>query len=584
VTRHLTRTWITRRVRRYWHMMALVLAVQAASAGLGALQPRFFQRIVSLVVSHAGPFPMTEGLRILEYLALIYFAVALLQTLGGYLASAFSSDVLRELQVEFFDRISRLPLLRMQKQPAGELFTKFSADTSQVQRFLASFLPSVVRDLLTAVVVIVILIASCPFVLIGATLLIVSATSALTAVLHFVMERFARTQRAQHGAINTLLDETIQGIDTLKTLASEERRSSHFERLAGEFMGISVQAGKVGAALSSGVDLLSKLGGLLLIVITYRLLNSGNLAVDVFLLFFFYAGLLQMSVSSLVYALATFQPQFVGLQNIARFLDEPVEDEESPGPKAPVPVESVPIELAGLTFGYPDGRPLFRGADLLVPAKGITLVHGPSGSGKSTLINLLLRFVTPHHGRILLGGIPIDTISRTELRRAIGVVLQDHFIFGESLRENIQIADAHAGDDRIEAALRRAHLEDLLERLPGGLDCPLDPRGKGLSGGERQRISIARVLLRDPAIMVLDEPWSNLDDEARGTLALVLNECRARKTILIMSHEDIPLLNVDRVFLLVPETGRFVEENRNRTQMAFAGYTPESGAIRNPGL
>jgi ABC-type bacteriocin/lantibiotic exporter with double-glycine peptidase domain len=384
------------------------------------------------------------------------------------------------------------------------------------------------------------------------------------------MERFARTQRAQYGTINTLLDETIQGIDTLKTLASEDRRGRRFEGLAREFRDVSVKASRFGATLSSSVDLLSKLGGLLLIVLAYRLLAGGNLTSDVFLLFFFYASFLQMAVSSLVYALATFQPQFVGLQNIARFLDEPVEEDQQKI-CVPVPAESVAIELSGLTFGYTEERFLFREADLFIPANGITLIHGPSGSGKSTLINLLLRFYSPRRGKILLGNIPTDMISRTELRRTIGVVLQDHFIFSESLRDNIQIADATAGDDRIVDALRRAQLETLLKRLPGGLDCRLDPRGKGLSGGERQRISIARVLLRDSAIMVLDEPWSNLDDEARSTLALVLNECRTRKTILIMSHEDIPTLNVDRVFHLIPETGRFVEESRNNTSLTYGG-------------
>jgi ABC-type bacteriocin/lantibiotic exporter with double-glycine peptidase domain len=542
-----------------------------ASVGLGSLQPWFFQRIVSLVVSHYGTFPMTDGLRILGYLTLIYITSALLQALGGYFAASFSSDLQRELQVDFFEKISRQPLLKMHKQSAGELFTKFSADTSQAQRFLANFIPSVVRDALIAVVVMVILLSSCPLILTGATLVIVSVTGALTAGLHFVMERFARTQRAQYGTINTLLDETIQGIDTLKTLASEDRRSRRFEGLAREFRDVSVKASRFGATLSSSVDLLSKLGGLLLIVLAYRLLAGGSLTSDIFLLFFFYASFLQMAVSSLVYALATFQPQFVGLQNIAQFLDEPVEDEDQKEISVPVPAESVAIELTGLTFGYNEGRLLFREADLFIPANGITLIHGPSGSGKSTLINLLLRFYSPQRGKILLGGIPTDMISRAELRRTIGVVLQDHFIFTETLRDNIQIADANASDDRIVDALRRAQLETLMKRLPGGLDCRLDPRGKGLSGGERQRISIARVLLRDSAIMVLDEPWSNLDDEARSTLAVVLNECRMRKTILIMSHEDIPSLNVDRVFHLVPESGRFVEECRNNTLLTYGG-------------
>ena len=213
----------------YWPMITLVLLVQMASVGLGSLQPWFFQRIVSLVISSYSTFPMADALRILGQLALIYIASALLQTLGGYVAASFSSDLQRELQVDFFNKISRQPLLKMHKQSAGELFTKFGADTSQAQRFLANFIPSVVRDALITVVVMIILLSACPLILTGATLLTVSVTGALSTGLHFVMERFARKQRSQFGTINTLLDETIQGIDTLKTLASEERRGLRFE-------------------------------------------------------------------------------------------------------------------------------------------------------------------------------------------------------------------------------------------------------------------------------------------------------------------------------------------------------------------
>jgi ABC-type multidrug transport system fused ATPase/permease subunit len=174
----------------------------------------------------------------------------------------------------------------------------------------------------------------------------------------------------------------------------------------------------------------------------------------------------------------------------------------------------------------------------------------------------MLRFYSPIQGTILFGGVPIDRFARLELRQKVGVVTQDHFIFSESLRDNIRIANPDAGDDQIMDALVRAHLEGLVKRLPGGLDYRLDPRGKGLSAGERQRICIARILLRDSPIMLLDEPWSNLDEEVRYLLAGVINECRSRKTVLIMSHEDIPCLTVDRVYRLVPETGKVIRENR----------------------
>lgn len=554
--------WIAQHIRRYWGRISIVLLLQVLCAVLVSLQPVLFQRIVMLVISNHDSFPIAAGLRLLSDLAIIYLLGALFHGLGGYVAALFSSDLLQQLQVDFFEKMIRLPIQTLQKQSAGELYTKFSSDTSQTEMFLVVFVPSVAREFLTALAVTVILLSACPLVLTGTALGIVVITGCVTALLHVVMERFAQTQRAKSGTINSLLDETLQGIDTLKTLASEDRRSQRFGRLARELRDVSVRAGLTGANFSSALDLVSKGGGILLIYLAYRLIAHGEIGTETFLLFFFYAGILQMSVSSLVSSLAGFQPQLVGLRNVSRFLAEPVEEEyqrgegEIPGP--------VPIELTGLTFGYPGKDLLFRDADLSAPAGSTTLIHGPSGSGKSTLINLMHGFYTPHRGTIFFGQIPIERLARLELRRKVGVVTQDHFIFSESLRDNIRIANPDADDDRIMDALVRAHLDELVKRWPDGLDHRLDPRGKGLSAGERQRICIARILLADCPIMLLDEPWSNLDEDVRLLLAQVINECRRRKTILIMSHEDIPSLIVDNVYRLVPETGKIEREDRKR--------------------
>ena len=577
-TRATVRSWVALRLRRYWKPMSLILLMQAIGALLGSLQPILFQRIVALVVAKYASFPIREGLRLLGALALVYLIGSLLQGAGGYVGSLFSCDMLRQLQVDFFDKMIRLPLQTLQKQSAGEMFTRFSADTSQTQRFLVSFIPSLIRDLLTALVVTVILLIGCPLALTATALSIIVITGCLTAMLHSVMERFARTQREQYGAINALLDETFQGIDTLKTLASEGRRRHGFERLARDFRDLSVKAGTVGASFSSALDLLTKFGGVLLLFLAYRLIAHGKIGTAPFLLFFFYSGMLQMTTSSLVYSLTSFQSQLVGLRNVARFLMEPVE-EDVPEQHAGFEIaKSVAIEVMRLTFAYPEKNLLFRDACLLAPARGTTLIHGPSGSGKSTLINLILGFYSPTQGTVLFGGVPINKITRSELRRKLGVVTQDHFIFSETLRDNVRIARHDAGEDQIRDALRRAHLDGLVQRLPGGLDYRLDPRGKGLSAGERQRICIARVLLRDSPIMLLDEPWSNLDDEARQILACVINECRTRKTVVITSHEDIPCLKVDRVYRLVPETGSFVQENRDGTSFDWNRHALQPAA------
>jgi ABC-type multidrug transport system fused ATPase/permease subunit len=279
------------------------------------------------------------------------------------------------------------------------------------------------------------------------------------------------------------------------------------------------------------------------------------------LLFFFYATLLQMSVNQLTRLVATVQTEFTGIRHLAGFLAEPPEAEDS-HPTETLPSQSVAIELSDLTFGYPGGRHLYNRAHLLIPAHAVTVIDGDSGSGKSTLINVLLRLYAPQEGVITIGGIDLRRISRSELRRKIGVVTQNHFIFQETLRSNLLIAQPEASDQQMLQALERAQLKDFLARLPQGLDTVMDPRGIGASTGEKQRICIARLLLRESPIMILDEPWSNLDDRARTLLAEVINASKSSATILILTHERHPALAVDRLYHLDGAQGIFIQQSR----------------------
>lgn len=556
------KTWLLQITFQYRRPIGVIIIIQMGSAVLLAIQPRYYQRLVSLAVGGAESGLLAEGLPIVVLLAVVYLGGTLLQGIGGYIGCVFSSNLLNHLQTGFFEKISQLPLQFFQRQSAGEFFTKFNNDIGQAQRFLADFFPSAVREFITAIAVTAILFYFCPAVLTFAALLIVLVTSLLIVQLNRIMARYARAQRAGWSQINKLFDETVQGIDTLKLLATEKQRSSRFQKLTSAFRDLSVRAGSVVALFSPGIDLVPKLGGLILLFFAFYLISGGNIRFEIFLLFFFYATLLQVSISNLAGSLSNIQSELTGIRNIATFFSEYSEEDESH--KISVPLDkSIPIEVRGLTFSYPGGRLLFRDADLFIPANGITVIHGPSGSGKSTLINLLLRFFTPLKGTILFGENDIRKFTRAELRRKTSVVTQDHFIFHETLRDNLLVAKPEAIDEEIVRALRQAQLGEFVKRLPGGIDEVLDPRGKGISGGEKQRICIARLLLRKSPIMVLDEPWSNLDDKAREILAGVINDCRSTKTILILSHEDLPTLAVDRIYDLSPEEGTFIPRSTN---------------------
>jgi ABC-type multidrug transport system fused ATPase/permease subunit len=553
------RSWINGIIVRYRFPLTLLVIFQLGCGVLMALQPRYYQQLVSLAIDGQHANLWTAGVPLLEQLALIFLGIAVLQGISGYAGGVFSFTLLKQLQTDFFDKASHLPLAYFQQQSAGEFFTKFNSDIAQAQRFFADFLPGVGRELITAVAVTGILFYFCPASLTLAALGIVGLTAILVSVLNQIMGYYARAQRDTWSEIQRVFDETIQGIDTVKVLAAEGQQAAQFHQHTTWLEKLSIRAGAVLSVFSPGIELLTQLGGLGLVALAYYLIARGKMGLEPFLLFFFYATLLQMSVSQLTRLLATVQTEFTGMRHLAGFLAEAPEAEDS-HPTVTLPGQSVAIEVSGLSFGYPGGRRLYNRAHLLIPANSVTVIGGESGSGKSTLINLLLRLYVPQEGVIAIGGIDIRRISRPELRKKVGVVTQNHFIFQDTLRGNLLIAQPDASDRQVLQALERAQLQDFLGRLPEGIDTMMDPRGAGASTGERQRICIARLLLRESPIMILDEPWSNLDDRARTLLAEVINACKRTATILILTHERHPALAVDRLYhvdgargLLIPQ-------------------------------
>jgi len=553
--------WATKLVLRYRYSVALVLAVQMTCSVLVALQPYYYQEIVRLVVSNRTNAFLSEGLSILGLLATIYLFVTLMQGLGGWVACRFSSNLLRKLQIAFFEQITRLPLQNIQHQAAGEFFTRFNSDVGQTQKFVADTTPAILREILTVIIVAGILFYFCPALLTIAALMIAGATAFLLVLLQRKLLQYADAQRSGWGEINRLFDETVQGIDTLKTFSTDGHRKVRFQRQTGKFRNLVVRAGTIASVFGPGIELVAKLGGLALILLAYTMIARGDIRLEPFLLFFFYAGLLQAATSSLAGLLSSVPPELIGFRNLADFFTAEVEEDDWSVNGLRIE-KAQPIDFRNLSFSYNGNRRLYYDAALHVPACATTIIHGPSGSGKSTLIQLLLRFRAPDQGSITIGGIDIKQFSRTELRRKIGVVTQDHYIFHETLRQNLLVAQPEATDQQISDALHQALLSEFLDRLPEGLNTILDPRGKGLSAGEKQRICIARMLLKKSPILILDEPWSNLDGDARRKLVELINYIKDMTTIMILAHENSEAMAIDHRLQLNPNNGKFMPITR----------------------
>lgn len=543
-------------VRQYRGAIALLLAIHVGCAALMAIQPLLFQRVVSLAIKGVSASLRPGGIYLFAALAAIYLAVALLRGVGGAIACRFSSDLLKLIQEAFFEKLNQLPLQYFQHQPAGEFITQFNTDVSQTQALISHLAPTILREFVIILTVIVVLFFTCPAGLTALAILAIAATTVLIIKLNKVLERYAKEQRARWADINKVLDETVQGIDTLKIFSQEKERNRYFREKTSSFRHLSVKAGVIVSIFSPVIDFFSKCGGLLLLFIAFYMIAADAILTDQFLLFFFYAGLLEASVSALIAALANIQPQMVSAGNLAAFFSQ--FSEEMDGTNACQTIETpVDIEIHNLSFRYPGGRLLFNQASLVIPARSITVIHGPSGSGKSTLINLLLRFYSSAGGSIRLGTREISSFAARELRRKISVVTQFHYIFNETLKQNIAVAKPDADDREVIEALEKAQLADFVNTLPKGIHEVLDPRGKSISGGERQRICIARLVLKKTPIVILDEPWSNLDEVSRDLLIDLVNRWKCSATILILSHGLPASLDADLIYELEPQTGGF---------------------------
>jgi ABC-type multidrug transport system fused ATPase/permease subunit len=293
------RSWIIGITSRYRFPLTLLVVIQLGCGVLIALQPRYYQQLISLAINGQSANLWTTGLPLLTQLTLIFVAIAVLHGISGYTGSVFSFNLLKQLQTDFFDTASHLPLAYFQKQSAGEFFTKFNSDIAQAQRFFADFIPGVGRELITAIAVTVILFYFCPASLTLAALGIVGLTTLLVSVLNRIMGIYARAQRDTWSEIQRVFDETIQGIDTVKVLAAEEQQAEHFQRHTTGLEELSIRAGAVLSVFSPGIELLTQLGGLGLVAMAYYLIARGKMGLEPFLLFFFYATLLQMSVSQI---------------------------------------------------------------------------------------------------------------------------------------------------------------------------------------------------------------------------------------------------------------------------------------------
>ncbi len=483
-----------------------------------------------------------------------------------YILALVSERIGADLRTTTYDHLLRLSLEYFGGKRTGDLMSRIGSESDRICVFLSLHLLDFATDVLMIVMTATILFSINPWL----ALVTLLPLPIIAWMIHVVRDRlrtgFERIDRVW-GEVTNVLADTIPGIRVVKAFAQEKREAGRFIEANKHNLAVNDRLNKTWSLFSPSVSLLTELGLLVVWAFGIWQVARGDITVGVLTAFIAYISRFYGRLDSMSRIVSVTQKSASAAKRIFDILDHV---SSVPEPAQPVAIKEIQgkIELVDVGFRY-GNRAVNRGINLTIaPGEMVGLV-GHSGSGKSTLVNLICRFYDVAEGAIRVDGIDIRSFAIADYRRHIGLVLQEPFLFFGTIADNIAYGKPEASRAEIMAAARAAHAHEFILRLPHGYDSMVGERGQGLSGGERQRISIARALLINPRILILDEATSSVDSETEKEIQKALDNLVAGRTTIAIAHRLSTLQRADR--LVVLDRGQVVEEGRHDDLMAREG-------------
>nr|WP_239027298.1 ABC transporter ATP-binding protein [Ramlibacter algicola] len=554
-------TWVLLRLARfarpYRKQLAIGFGLTLASTAATLVPPYLTIPLMDKVL-----IPFQNGQRIdagyvLLLLAGLLGSALLAWSLGWartWLLALVSERIAADLRTTAFEHLLQLSLDYFGGKRTGDLVARIGSETDRISVFLSLHALDFATDVLMFAMTAAILFSINPWLALATLLPLPFIAWMIHAVRDRLRTGFEKIDRVWSDVTSVLAD-TIPGIRVVKAFAQERREAQRFREANQANLVVNDKLNKTWSLFSPTVSLLTDVGLLVVWAFGIWLVSKSEITVGVLTAFIAYIGRFYTRLDSMSRIVSVTQKAAAGAKRIFDILDHV---SNVPEPAQPVKIESLrgAIDMQGLGFRY-GNRSVIRGLDLSIrPGEMIGLV-GHSGSGKSTLVNLICRFYDVTDGAIKVDGTDIRRFGVADYRRHIGLVLQEPFLFFGTIAENIAYGRPDATRAEIVAAARAAHAHEFILRLPLGYDSMVGERGQGLSGGERQRISIARALLIDPRILILDEATSSVDTETEKEIQKALDNLVQGRTTIAIAHRLSTLRKADR--LVVMDRGRVVE-------------------------
>ncbi len=564
-------------VRRLLRMMHeagrgafIVIFLAVISVTLTVLGPKLLGHATDLIfnaVIDSQPIPFTQLRNVIILVICLYFASAVFAWSQSFLLAGVVQRTMRRLRSDVEDKLNRLPLKYIDGEPRGDLLSRVTNDIDNIAQSLQQTLSQMLTSVLTILGVTVMMFIISPLLACIAVITVPLSIFTIKAITKRSQGRFVAQWR-HTGALNAQIEEAFTGHSLVKVFGRQREVEATFRDKNEELYEAGFMAQFIAGCITPAMMFLGNLNYVAIAVVGGVRVASGSLSLGDVQAFIQYSRQFTQPLTQMASMMNVLQSGIASAERVFQLLDVDEQSPDLPYTSTGEPVRGR-VTFDHVDFSYDPNKPLITDLSLVAEPGQTVAIVGPTGAGKTTLVNLIMRFYELDGGRITLDGTDIALMPRAELRSNIGMVLQDTWLFGGTIRDNIGYGNLDATEEQIREAAQATYVDRFVHSLPDGYDSLIDDEGGNVSAGEKQLLTIARAFLANPAILILDEATSSVDTRTEVLIQQAMNALRSNRTSFVIAHRLSTIRDAD--IILVMNNGQIVEQGDHESLLAAGG-------------